>query len=107
MCYRCWKKYGLPEIDNERVRLAARLADQVCDIHSAGGCLHILLDDWNIEAYFLREAETYWQENRADCDPVQHEVERLCLEAFRGIKQKERASALALHDGYWKPKESA
>jgi hypothetical protein len=49
MCRGCWEEYGECVIDSPSIRAAAAAMDAVYEFHCAGGNLHIVLDDWNLE----------------------------------------------------------
>jgi len=66
----CWEKYGSPKIVNKRTIAAAKAADRVYEFHGAGGGLHCLLDDWNLEDPFC---ERY---TGADAEKSQEEMPR-------------------------------
>lgn len=92
MCQGCWTDYGRPAIDNERVRRAVAAVDALYEWHGAGGGMHIVTDDWNVEddsVAFCRERI------QRDGD----ERERQCLEAVALLTVDERASALAMKWG--------
>ena len=95
MCYGCWEEYGKPQIDNEKVREAVEWVREVYEYHSAGGGLHIILDDFNIEDEHIELCDKWIREHGAG--PGEEE----CLALFKTMTMDERASALALEDGYW------
>lgn len=124
MCYGCWDKAGKPIIDTPAVRAAGAAALAVYEHHCAGGNLHIVLDDWNIEDDNLTFCSQcidgagvmpddggmhpvhrrYNEEKRADPDPpAQLAAERTCCDLFMALSEEERASALALFCGFWSP----
>jgi len=50
MCVQCWEQeYGSASIDSEATRAAAAAIDALYEAHDAGGSLHIVVDDWNLE----------------------------------------------------------
>ncbi len=57
MCDGCWDEYGKPDIVNEKTEAALALVRQVyaAPRGGAGGRLHIVLDDWNLE-----DEHIYW-----------------------------------------------
>lgn len=96
MCVGCWKKYGQPGIINEKTLRAAELVEQVYERAVTGGNLHVQLDDWNLEDEFFDGFKVYHD----DLGSEQIDIERRCFEAFKAMTLEERASALALHDGW-------
>lgn len=91
MCRSCWHEYGEPIIDTPEVRQAAAIVADLYEEHGSGGWLHIVVDDWNLG-----------QEHLVYCAGVlKTATERRCYEALNALTEEERASALALHDGFW------
>lgn len=90
MCRHCWSDYGAPDNDSEEVRAAVSLISAVFDEHLAGGALHIVIDDWNLEDDSLD-----WCQSKK-LTPA----EKACLKALRSLSVADRASALARFDGY-------
>lgn len=122
MCYGCWEEAGKPVIDTPAVRAAAQAAAEVYEHACTGGNLHIVLDDWNIEDSNLEFCSQcidgagvmplggstfaahlrYNEEKQANPDPPEQlAVERCCCDLFMALTEEERASALALNDGFW------
>jgi hypothetical protein len=127
MCYGCWEEAGKPVIDTPAVRAAAAAVEEVYQHNCMGGNLHIVLDDWNIEDGNLEfcnqcingagvmplEGSTfpahlrYNDQKRANPDPPEQlAAERKCHDLFAALTIDERASALALNDGFWQPTEA-
>jgi len=94
MCINCWKERGAPKIDNSNVREAVRQIDRVYHFHSAGGGLHIVLDDFNID-----DDDLDWCLNKGRLSSV----ERRCASHLRKMTVSERASAVGFH--YWHGKD--
>jgi len=94
MCLSCWKSYGRPSVLNNAVIEAAGLIRTVYEHHAAGGNLHVVLDDWNIEDEHLQILSVREGTSRA-----QREAESICLAAMRRLSLAERATALAIVDG--------
>lgn len=109
MCKGCWQEYGSPQIDNDKVREVARLVRVLYrDLdQTTGGMLHVQLDDFNIEDHFWTHDDENPQERvfapylitLHERQPF--EVEWLIVEQMAALSEIERASALALADGYW------
>lgn len=96
MCHGCWVEYGSPAIINDRVKKIALLAEGVYEHAPTGGCLHIHLDDWNLEdEHFLK-----FHEDGRDTPPEQLAVQRECFAEMQAATLEERASALALWDKF-------
>lgn len=122
MCYGCWTEADRVVIDSPAVREAAQAVAAVYEHSCVGGNLHIVLDDWNIETEHLQwcskvidgagvmpDEDTmadchkrYNAEKRANPDPPEQlAAERRCCDLLLALTLDERASALALHDGFW------
>ncbi len=100
MCYGCWQEYGSPQIINPQVVMACGLARKVEDLTCNGGNLHIQLEDWNIEDEHWDKYEIYDEHTTGQ----QRTAEEACFEAFKNLTLEERASALALREGYFEVK---
>jgi hypothetical protein len=87
MCQDCWDQYGSPQINSENVRLAASMAEGL----DYSGALHIIIDDFNIENIHI---------DHCNCLELT-EREKLFLDIFSSLTIQERASSLALAEGYW------
>ena len=108
MCENCWIEAGSPKIDNERVREAARLANELYEkVSPVGGPLHIQLDDYNLDCFngpTLEEEDPYaWGLWEDELDDEQKQLCRRTYQAFKVLTIDERYSALALDDGHWGP----
>ena len=100
MCIECYEKYGSPSIINELTRRAAKLIEAVYEFNAAGGNAHIVVEDWNLDDgdidFCLDEVKTNRRGDSAD----KLNAERQCLEALKALTLEERASALAIYDGF-------
>ena len=101
MCYGCWKEYGSPMIRNEPVMECSRLIAGVYELAAAGGNLHIVIDDWNLEDGSLEFCKEGIDEEAMD---DKRQAESKCLKAMKALNFDERASAMAIHDGFDKLK---
>lgn len=101
MCRECWEEYGCPKIIGNNVLEAAEAGKRVYEFNGAGGSLHILLDDWNIEDTYIDYCRQHIEEKRSENSDAQYEAEVVCFEKFKGLTKLERASALALMRGYY------
>ena len=97
MCKSCWEEYGAPQIDNPAVRECAAAISKVYEFSMAGGGLHCVVDDFNIEDEHLTDEYI----GRWNSSQKQESAERYCLGILKALSLDERASALGLHDGYW------
>ena len=108
MCEGCWIEHGRPAIVSEATKRAASAIKAVFDENPVGGNLHNIIDDWNVEDDHIKGGlEELAAFDRAGVgrphsfdQPGLREVERACLAALAPLSVDERASALAIHDGY-------
>lgn len=104
MCYGCYEGAGSPAIINDKTKTAAALVAKVYEYSLVGGNAHIVVDDWNLEDDNIRWClDTALAENVHEADDEQLAAERVCLEALLALTPPERASAMALHDGFISP----
>ena len=92
MCYGCYEEYGEPQIDTPQVREAAARINAVFDECLTGGNWHVVIDDWNLEDDCVGSCM-----EAADLTTA----EKALGEVLPMLSLDERASALALADGYW------
>ena len=101
MCYGCYEAHGKPEIQNERTLRAAVLVEAVYAFAPAGGHCHIVLDDFNIEDdhidFCINEITS---EPREMYTTGEIDIQLACMESFRAMTLEERASALAIYEGW-------
>lgn len=95
MCKGCWKQYGSPQLSSLLVRETAQQIKEFYIKQPVGGYFHIVLDDWNLQNSYV---EFCLKENS---------YPRNALEIALGknlqiLSFKERASALALANDFWK-----
>lgn len=107
MCENCWINYGSPEISSRRVRRAAEAISNLYEFTGAGGALHIAVEDWNLDDASIEFCINFIDDpSRSPGFPVpaaQIAAEKKCAEVLRKLTIKERASALAIHRGYFNP----
>ncbi len=104
MCQVCWAELGAPADWNAAVATGVRLAREVYKQPrgSAGGNLHIVLDDWNLENDNIRycmDTNEIVLPGRT-IDTTLTPVERECAEHFLTMSMDERGSVLAVLDNY-------
>jgi|SRR5271166_2387076 len=114
MCTDCWREFGSPQIDSPAVRVARDLIARVYDVSLTGGGLHVVVDDYNLDDATLDQILCQPVQAHARCGPSRagfgltlSKVERQCAEALRKMTVAERASALALFDGFWRSEAAA
>ena len=87
MCEACWNNSGRPELRTPEIEAVAKLIEAA----DPYGALHIVVDDWNLEddhIQFCRAEDRATDDERALCDRL------------LAMTLKERASAMALADGF-------
>lgn len=112
MCCGCWAEHGSPTIDSPAIRETVALIEVLYNDTpngGAGGNLHIVTDDFNIETDHLEFCIGQIAQKRAGfgdqsyaADPRQLEIEARIMELMLPMSEAERASALGLVDGCWK-----
>lgn len=98
MCEGCYQKYGAPKIITAQTIAAAVLVAKVYEFSSTGGNMHIYVDDWNLNDEDFAGTELQISFNNASSEQLA--IERACYAVFRVMSVPQRASALALYDGY-------
>ena len=92
MCIGCYQEMGSPRIVNEATTAAARLVRRVYETHPGGGAGHIVFDDFNLE-----DDNIEWC---IENGPSMDDQTMAALLAFQPLTEDERASALALFEGW-------
>jgi hypothetical protein len=100
MCYGCYMEYGEPRIVNEDTLPSASLIDNVYDYSDNGGNAHIVVDDWNLEDSHIEFCIDQIARNPFDSPQEQLDAELWCLEKMLSLSMAERASAMAIHEGW-------
>jgi hypothetical protein len=101
MCIQCWNEFDRVRIDSAAVREAAAAIGEVYEYSCVGGNLHITVEDWNLEDGNLDFCAGSIRENVHEAGPEQLAAESRCLALLRELTEDGRASALALHEGFW------
>lgn len=101
MCRGCYEEAGQPAIVNDKTKAAAVLVSKIYEYSRVGSNMHIVTDDWNLEddsidfcLNAIRTAPFH------EITPEQKEIEEACAVAFKSMTMDERASTLAIYDGY-------
>lgn len=102
MCESCYQDYESPRIITEQTIEAGRLISAVYRHHAAGGNAHSVLDDWNLEDSSINFCLEYIKKNEDGDSEEKLRDEKDCLELLLTMTEQERASALAMFDGYLK-----
>lgn len=102
MCVRCHEEAGCPTDWNDKIARAVPLIQTIYRHHVAGGLLHIVLDDWNIEDSHVQWAADYVTREKEQWQDSDPEMTAACVELaplLVQMSESERASALAYVDG--------
>lgn len=95
MCGGCWQEHleehGTPSPVTSQIVTAVAAIRNLYAVHCTGGKMHVVTDDWNLEDDSL---EFCGQNLPHD------EVERICWERLSELTENQRATALAIHNGY-------
>lgn len=102
MCYGCWVEYGSPNLQNEVIDIAVGLIGDIYEHSFVGGACHIIVDDFNIGDYSVKFCEQYLEDNLEEWSDEFIDIQRRFLSTFSVMSVSERASALAIYDGYVK-----
>lgn len=96
-------KHGQPKTDNEQVRKAAELITKLYALPNCGvgGHLHIVTDDFNIRDSDLQYCKRILVRNTHEHDEVTLAVECELCDLLLSMSVEERASAIAMADGYF------
>lgn len=101
MCATCWADYGSPALRTPEVGRAAKLVAKLYDGHTAGGYLHIVTDDWNLEDGHVEwVVDQMGQSVNETFARPPDPVERECADSLLVLSIEGRASALALAKGF-------
>lgn len=101
MCRECWEDFGRAKVDTPRVREAAVAIGEVYGYDDDGWHLYTIIADWNLDNGNLDWCGWAIAKNVNHAGREQLECEARCLALLRSLTLDERASALALHDGFW------
>jgi hypothetical protein len=99
MCLGCYKEYGSPKIYNDKVKEAVALIGEFYENYSYDGNLHVQIDDYNLGDAFFKDEELVVYNENAPAEQI--EIERKLYALLRTMSEQERASAVALYDGFW------
>lgn len=109
MCYGCWEEMGKPSDVTPEIDRAAALVRRLYDLPegAAGGNLHIVTDDWNLEdehVLWCRDQVVRIASGKVEefdfTDPQQIAVERELIDLLMPMTEAQRGTVLALEAGY-------
>lgn len=93
MCRQCWDDYEIEGSFCDLTDRAVELIGRVFEADEVGGNFHVAIDDWNLE-----DATLEWIAERLFAELTSSEVRLLAV--FGMMSEEERATALAIHEGY-------
>lgn len=98
MCGGCWRDYldecgGRPAPITPQITEAVAAIRDLYEAHGTGGKLHVVVDDWNLEDKLIA---FIGQEDMDHAD----ERERACWAKLSPLTVLQRATALAMFDGF-------
>lgn len=82
------------------IEVAARLVALVYQFNSAGGGLHVVVDDYNLEDASLAFCREWIAENRLDTSRLQRECELACVTALEALSEDDRFVAIGMSGHY-------
>ena len=101
MCENCWRDHGAPTKWTPEIARCAELIADVFDDSCVGAEAHIAIDDWNLDDHSIQACLEWGPHGDGSTWPTA----RAALEALLRLTVEERASALALAEGYFTPPE--
>lgn len=105
MCHDCWDQAGRPTELPPTYERFAELVSDLYDFHSAGGPLHTVLDDWNLDGH-IEPFPGLTSEDEYDQTDNTRYVYEICDEIaalLNGMPEAQRYSALAHREGFIEP----
>lgn len=106
MCMTCYADYGSPQIVTPRTIEVAAMIDAIYVYSCVGSNAHIVVDDWNLEDENIEYClNTAIPENFHNATPEQLQGEIVFLTAMQAMSVEERASAMAIHEGWLEARE--
>lgn len=101
MCISCWRELGEPKIVTELTKAASRMIGKVYEYSISGGNCHIVIDDFNLENKHIDFCLEQVKNNENKYTQKQLVIEKQLLDTLRTMSLEERASALALYEGFY------
>ena len=98
MCFGCWNDMGRPAEFTADTMKAVAAVQRLYELNCVGGPAHIVTDDWNIEDEDIASCGT--DEASGDDPPEVIEAARVVLALFSPMTEAQRATVLAINDGF-------
>ena len=96
-----WRNLGSPKIDNHNTRKLAQALKDLYREEPSGGKLKPIVEDWNLEDKYLNDCQNELRRSFEDMDDGTARVQQRCLDALFLCSYLQRASGIALANGYW------
>lgn len=110
MCEQCWNEMDKPTAWNPNIKRALELVRIIYETEAAGGPMHIVLDDWNIEDHDLECCRIESFQDPAAIAAMADGISSHAVEAtiqlvplMLRMPIEERAATLAYYDGFVAP----
>ncbi|MFA6063994.1 MAG: hypothetical protein WC736_15505 [Gallionella sp.] len=78
----------------------AEVIGEIYEFSCVGGNAHIVIDDWNLNDDSIRFCLKVCEENESCYSKEQINLEKVCLTTLLSMPLDQRASALAIHNGW-------
>lgn len=95
MCEACYISYGSPKKITNKTNECVNIVERIYENYPSGGALHVVLDDWNLEDDIVG-----YLFDGADGVSLSGD-ERKCISLLNDMTIDERATVLAIFDGYY------
>lgn len=96
MCQSCYAEYGSPTVDTPKTRQLSWVLGRMDPF----GSLHIIVDDWNLEDDNIEFCRGFADKNERGYSAEVIADENHCLDLLESCTLEERASAMAMADGF-------
>ena len=98
MCIGCWNELGRPAAFTANTAKAVAAVRRLYTINDFGGEAHIVTEDWNI-----KDEHVAWCLDNLDTEdrfPEEEAASRAALNLLRPMSEAQRATVLAIHEGF-------
>lgn len=99
MCYQCFLDSGHERVDNEEVRLVAKLVSEFEGKYDAFR-LHFIIEDWNLETEWLEEIIANMKKEEDIEDQELFDAELSLAQTLLSLTEQERYSVMCKVEGH-------
>lgn len=101
MCTSCWEKAGRPTGLPATYDQFAELHEMLYDMHSVGGPLHTVLDDWNVDGHIEPYPGMTYEDpyDQADITEPVYAAAQQIADLLNDMTEAQRYAALAKASG--------